>query len=46
MDLLASLRRLSELKGDYIVYPGHEQFTTLDQERDTNPFMRYALQQG
>lgn len=43
-DLLASLRRLSQLEGDYIVYPGHEQFTTLDQERDTNPFVRYALQ--
>ncbi len=40
--LRASLRKLSELKGDYPVYPGHGDETTLQHERDTNPFMRDA----
>lgn len=46
MDMMASLRQLGQLKEDYIVYPGHDQFTTLDQERQVNPFMRYAMQQN
>lgn len=44
-DLLRSLYRLSQLPGDYIVYPGHEQYSTLEQERQSNPYVRYALQQ-
>lgn len=46
MDMMASLRQLGQLKEDYIVYPGHDQFTTLDQERQVNPFMRYVMQQN
>ena len=39
-DLMASLRRLRDLAGDYTVYPGHERATHLDAERKRNFFMR------
>lgn len=38
-----SLKRLSELPGDYTVCPGHESLSTLDRERKVNPFLRQAL---
>ena len=41
--MLASLKRLAELPGDYAVYPGHEGVSRLSQERKYNSFMRYAL---
>ena len=41
--ILASLVRLSELPGDYQVCPGHEGFSTLQAERQSNYCIRYAL---
>lgn len=38
--LLHSLKKLSELTGDYVVYPGHEEATTLSREINTNPYFR------
>ena len=38
-DILRSLSRLARLEGDYRVYPGHEEFTTLERERRSNPYM-------
>ncbi|MBE7085421.1 MAG: MBL fold metallo-hydrolase [Clostridiales bacterium] len=38
-ELRASLRKLSKLDGDIAVYPGHEEETTIERERKTNPFM-------
>ena len=35
-----SLKRLADLPGDYKVYPGHEGFSTLERERNYNPFMQ------
>lgn len=35
-----SLRRLVALDGDFIVYPGHQEETTLDEERKHNPFLQ------
>jgi len=35
-----SLRKLSALEGDYPVYAGHNDPTTLERERKTNPFMQ------
>ncbi len=35
----ASLRRLRHLEGDMTVYPGHNDETTLERERQNNPFM-------
>ena len=41
--MFRSLRRLAELPGDYEVYPGHMESTTLNRERRVNPFVLYAL---
>lgn len=38
-ELRRSLRRLAELEGDYQVYPGHEDMTTLAFERKYNMYM-------
>ena len=40
--LLRSLRRLADLDGDYEVYPGHAECTTLSRERSFNYYMRHA----
>ena len=40
--LRKSLKRLAALEGDFPVYAGHEEDTTLEEERRTNPFMRDA----
>ena len=41
--IMKSLRRLYELEGDYEVLPGHEEQSTLEQERRGNYCMRMAL---
>lgn len=41
--ILISLRRLAWLDGDFEVYPGHDESTTLDTERRTNMDMKIAL---
>ena len=40
--LLGSLLRLSSLDGDYEVYPGHAESTTLGRERNFNYYVMYA----
>ena len=42
LDMEASLRRLAALEGDYRVFPGHMGATTLDNERETNPYLIMA----
>ena len=42
--LLASLRRLAALDGDFEVYPGHADATSLDRERRFNYYMRSATE--
>ena len=37
---LRSLAKIGELEGNYKVYPGHEEDTTLDFEREYNRYMR------
>ena len=39
-DELRSLVRIRELEGDYKVYPGHDESTTLEFERQYNRYMR------
>ncbi len=39
-DMLSSLRKLAALPGDFMVYPGHGESTTLDFERNNNPYVR------
>lgn len=40
--MMQSLARLAALPGDYQVYPGHEEATTLQHERRYNPYLRAA----
>lgn len=42
--MLSSLRRLGELEGDLRVFPGHSGFTSLDREREGNPYLREAME--
>lgn len=42
-EMMASLKKLAELEGDYRVFPGHESATTLENERRSNPYLRAAL---
>ena len=37
--LRESLKKLASLEGDYPIYAGHEEETTLSYERKTNPFL-------
>ena len=37
--LKQSLKKLCDLEGDYIVYPGHGESTTLEYERKGNPYI-------
>ena len=41
--IMASLKRLGELEGDYQVLPGHEGQSTLERERRTNYCLRAAM---
>ena len=40
---LSSLRRICELPGDYEVYPGHMDSSTLEREREFNYYCRAAM---
>lgn len=44
--MFASLRRLALLPGDYAVYPGHGESSTLEAERRANPFLDAAVRRG
>ena len=41
--LLKSLKRLYELEGDFEVYPGHADQSSLSRERNYNYYMKYAV---
>lgn len=43
--LLRSLYRLSQLNGDFEVYPGHMDASTLDRERRFNGYLKYAAEE-
>ena len=38
-EIIRSLKKLSALDGDYTVYTGHGMSTTLEYERNNNPYM-------
>ena len=44
--IIASLRRLGLLEGNYQVYPGHMEPSNLDRERSRNPYLIHALRQS
>lgn len=39
-EILSSMKKLKGIEGDYKVYPGHEESTTLSYEKAHNPYMR------
>lgn len=41
--MLKSLKKIAEIEGNFDVYPGHEQFSTLDEERKSNRYIRQAM---
>ena len=41
--IMQSLKRLGELKGDFHVCPGHEATSTMERERRSNPFLMEAM---
>ncbi len=43
--MLASLKRLALLEGDFHVLPGHDVASTLERERQTNYYMKEAMGQ-
>ena len=43
--MASSLRRLAGLEGDYTVLPGHGETTTLEEEREGNPYIEMALRE-
>lgn len=42
--MLLSLKRLYDLPGDFRVLPGHEEISTLSEERAHNPYIHQALE--
>lgn len=42
-EIMASLKKLAQLEGDFKVFPGHEASSTLDSERKNNPYILEAL---
>ena len=42
-EILASLKRLGQLEGNFHVCPGHGETSTLDKERARNPYLREAM---
>ena len=40
-ELVKSIKKLYALNGDFNVYPGHQEFTTLEHERKYNTFVDY-----
>ncbi len=43
--MLESLKRLKNLEGDYLIYPGHNIATTLNEEREKNRYLKRDLEQ-
>lgn len=41
--IMESLKKLGELKGDFHVCPGHDRTSTLERERRSNPFLLEAM---
>ena len=45
-ELFRSIRRVMRLPGDTRLLPGHGPVSTLDHERETNPFVQHAIATG
>lgn len=38
-DTIQTLRKIKSIKGDYTIYPGHDETTTLNEELQLNPYL-------
>ena len=45
-EIMASLKRLGGMEGNFHVLPGHMQTSTMEQERKFNPYLRMAMNQA
>jgi len=45
-DFVASINRLRALEGDWAVYPGHREPTTLEREREHNPYVKFRIKEA
>lgn len=45
-DLVRSINRLRDLEGDWTLYPGHFDPTTLSHEREHNPYVRFRIKEA
>ena len=43
--MMSSLKRLGDLDGDYQILPGHGEGSTLETERQFNPYLRMAAEE-
>lgn len=44
--MFASLKLLNSMPVDYAVYPGHEKCTTLSEEKENNPYLRFVKERA
>jgi len=42
-DFVRSIARLRDFEGDWTIYPGHFETTTMDEERKHNPYVRFKV---
>lgn len=41
--MMESLKRLGAIEGELRIFPGHGEFSTLEKERESNPYLREAM---
>ena len=42
-EMVKSLKRLSELEGEYYIYPGHGEASMLSYEKNFNPYLKQVI---
>jgi len=45
-DFVRSLNRLRALEGDWTIHPGHFEPTTMDREREHNPYIKFRVKEA
>jgi glyoxylase-like metal-dependent hydrolase (beta-lactamase superfamily II) len=45
-DFVKSINRLRDLEGDWTIYPGHFDATTMAHERDHNPYIKFKVKEA
>lgn len=42
-EMMSSLARIAQITGEYKIYPGHGEFSTLSYEKNCNPYMKSVI---